>query len=463
MKRSLTLLMLSCFTVAVSLPGFSGIPGSLSPSSDLVIMKSASGLKSVRQIDLTQAIDMALAGNPELSSLEWDVEAAAARARKAAGKRLPELNLTGAFTHSPDGQRLIAKRSLEDLGVFTRNICTAELMVTLPLFAGGSIVNEMEAFRLLHLVSSQRLARSRNELIFNVTSTFFQILAQKQVVKSIEFSLKSLEQHLATVRALVQAEKAARVDELRTEVRLADISEQLLRARNVLAVQFRVLKNLLGVEDMTLTFQLTGDLATLDKNTAVWDLETAIKVAAENRHDLRALQHEVESLERFFQATKGERYPRVSLQGSYAERWAVDPINVDRDASGNVAYVGISIQLPVYRGGRLKAGIQESRSRLESARNRYRALQQKVTLEVESALLNVEAARKRISASEMAVAQAEESFRIEKLKYQASMGTLVDVLDAQAALLAAQTNYYRALADYHTSWAQLKFNTGEGR
>jgi len=40
-------------------------------------------------------------------------------------------------------------------------------------------------------------------------------------------------------------------------------------------------------------------------------------------------------------------------------------------------------------------------------------------------------------------------------------GTIIDVLDSQAALLEAQTNYYRVLADYNIALARWELATGE--
>jgi outer membrane protein len=89
-----------------------------------------------------------------------------------------------------------------------------------------------------------------------------------------------------------------------------------------------------------------------------------------------------------------------------------------------------------------------------------RRLELQVRLEVETALLNITSARERIEAAGKALTQAEESLRIEREKYDLGKGTIIDVLDAQSALLDAQTNYYRALADLNIAHASLALATG---
>ena len=71
-------------------------------------------------------------------------------------------------------------------------------------------------------------------------------------------------------------------------------------------------------------------------------------------------------------------------------------------------------------------------------------------------------AEKRISTTQVAVAQAEEDYHIAVVRYQAGVGTNIDVMDAQVALTEAKTNYVKALYDYNTSKAALNTSMGVG-
>jgi outer membrane protein TolC len=111
----------------------------------------------------------------------------------------------------------------------------------------------------------------------------------------------------------------------------------------------------------------------------------------------------------------------------------------------------------------VEARISDQRAKLAAAQERLRKLELQIRLDVETALLNVNSSWERIEVTQKAIDQAMESFRIERLKYDLGKGAIVDVLDAQSALLESQTNYYRALADFHTAMAQLRLAMGEER
>jgi outer membrane protein len=198
-------------------------------------------------LTLSEAIRLALANNPNLAATARDVDVAGAQKDIAFGQRLPSLNAVGGYSHYLNSQRLIPAEGNNQPGVFSRNISAADLVLAMPLFTGGRITSQISAAELLQRAAEHRLARTRDELIYNVSSVFYGILAQRKVVESLEFSHKALQVHLKMVQDLIAAQKAARVDELRVQVRLADLTQQLVSERNVLAIQTRVLANLLGL------------------------------------------------------------------------------------------------------------------------------------------------------------------------------------------------------------------------
>jgi outer membrane protein TolC len=153
----------------------------------------------------------------------------------------------------------------------------------------------------------------------------------------------------------------------------------------------------------------------------------------------------------------------VALQGAYGGRWAADTTDKPSglDSSDDVGRVGVVMDIPIFEGGRIEARVRQEKARLAAAQERLRRLELQVQLDVETAVLNIGSAAQRVEATEKAIEQAKESLRIEREKYDLGKGAIVDVLDAQSALLDSQTNYYRALADYNVALAQLKLAMGE--
>ncbi len=410
-------------------------------------------------LTLSEAIRVALANNPGLSATARDVDVAAAQRDGAAGQRLPSVNAVGGYSHYLDSQRLLPAHANGETGVFSRNISSADLVLAMPLFTGGRITSEIRAADLLQQAAEHRLARTRDELIFNVSSVFYGILAQRKVIDSLEFSHKALQEHLKRVQDLIAAQKAAKVDELRVQVRLADLEQRLVSERNVLAVQARVLANLLGLgsgQEMKPAGEL--EMATAAAPTD----EQALKQALADRPDYMAARAALEAQAKSVDAARAAQWPTVSLQADYGGRWAADPTDkpAGLDSSDDAGQVGVAVAIPIFEGGQIEARIRQERARLRAAQDRLLGLELQIRLDVEAALLNTGSAAQRVEATQKAIEQAKESLRIEREKYDLGKGTTTDVLDAQSAMLDSQTNYYRALSDYDVALAQLRLATG---
>ena len=415
-------------------------------------------------LDLRQAIDIALANNPEIAATEWDVQSARFERDIAFGVMWPSLHAVGGYSRYLNDQRLVPAQENGEPGMFSSDIFSSDLVATLPLFAGGRIRSGLGAAERLHEAAKHRLSRSRKELVFNVSSVFFGILAQRHVLESLEFSRKALSEHLKQVDDLIANQKAAKVDRLRTQVRLADLEQELVREKNLLAIEKRVLASLLGVQNTASPLDVGGTLATVE-STRKLDLEESLLTAYSRRADYLASRSALEAQAKNVDAARAGHWPTLSLKGAYGRRWAANP--TDRptgvSASEDVGSVGIVLDIPLFEGGRVSARVRQQRAELAAARERLRKMELQIRLEVEMAVLNVTSSQERVFATEKAIEQAKESLRIERQKYDLAKGAISDVLDAQSALLDSQTNHYRALAAYNTSVAQWRLATGEER
>jgi outer membrane protein TolC len=311
------------------------------------------------------------------------------------------------------------------------------------------------------------LVRTREELVFNVTSVFDAILGQEKVIDSLQFSIDVLKQQVRRIKDLISVQKGTRVDLLRTEVRLATVEQRLLQEKNTLLIQQRVLDNLMGVKERERPILIKGQLILipLDANT-----EEILPRALSKREDYLATKSETEAQERRVEIARGGRWPILSLKGSSGWRYAPSPIpippNIKPEARGMdnphaVGSIGLFVDIPLFEGGQIDARIREEQAKLQTQRERLRKLALQIRLEVETAAANVNSIRQRIITTEKSVEQAKESFDIEKEKYEFGKSTITDVLDIQGALLDAQSIYYRALADHETAKAQLRLATGE--
>ena len=410
---------------------------------------------------LPELIAYALAHNPELAAVALDGEAAAARTRGADAARYPRLTVEGGYTNYGDDLRLVAARSNGELGVFGANVATADLVLRVPVYTGGRLAAELRAAELLEVSAGQRLTRSRGDLAYNVSSLYFTQLAQGRLVGALAAARDALQSQLQRVQALVGERKAATVDALRTQVRLADARQRLLREQNNLEVLRRSLLNLLGdrTGDLHVTMADVLDTPAAEPR----DPRTLTQLALSRRADIAAARTELQAQNARLDVARAGSSPSVNLLAAAGSRGMLAPAQQPPGTQRqDITYrIGLSFEIPLFDAGRSSARVDEESARLAALRERLDKLSLQVRLDIEIAHAGLSSALERIASADQAIALAGDNLRIEQEKFAVGRGTTFDVLDAQSALTDTQAAQIRALADANIAAAQLAWASGE--
>jgi len=453
-----------CYGIVISISALVAVlPASAAAQFDLghEPKRTAAIALVAERLSLRTLIDLALANNPELAAGAFERDAAAARAQGAEAARLPRVTVEGGYTAYGDDARLVAAHANGELGAFGSQILNADVVLRVPLYTGGRLVAELNAAQLLEAASSQRLSRSKSDLIFNVSSLYYAQLAQIRLIGALVASRDVLASQLQRVQALVNERKAAKVDALRTEVKLADVRQRLLREQNGLDILRRTLLNLLGEDTGERQIVLVDALQkpALDARP----LAVLTQLALAQRADIQAAQTELDAQNARIAAARAGNAPTLNLLAAAGGRklYGISQQPVGSDSQDTTYRIGLSFDMPLFDGGRTAARVAEESAKLAALQARFDKLRLQVRLEIETAYTALTSALERLASTEQLAALAAENLHIEQEKYALSRGTLFDVLDAQSALTEAQATHIRALADANTAAAQLSWASAE--
>jgi outer membrane protein TolC len=201
----------------------------------------------------------------------------------------------------------------------------------------------------------------------------------------------------------------------------------------------------------------------------VLNVEEAIKVAFENRPELRQLQLDLENRKIDVAYTKNQLLPNLSLTATYNQTGlggtetirsgfggpiiAVQPGGIGDAFRQLFGYdytgyaVGFNLQIPL-RNRAAQADHQRARTEEQSTETRIAARMQQIALEVRNALTQVDMNRARIDTAETARVLAERRLDAEQKKFELGASTIRFVLEEQRNVTQAQTNEIAALVNY---------------
>jgi outer membrane protein len=236
-------------------------------------------------------------------------------------------------------------------------------------------------------------------------------------VALVQESLAEARQRVQDFTNLEKNGLLARNDLLKAELQASNFELALLDAQNNWQLANVSMDLLLGISEKT---QLDLDSELVVQESSIKTLDEYVQNAYTKRKDLASLQLKKKATETAVKSAKGEYYPSLALTGGY---FAVDIPN----------FLTVTNAVTEARDKQMQIG--------ESL------LDDDIRLQVSHAYLNWLSNQKKIDVNVKAVEQATENYRILKNKFNNSLATTTDLLDANLAQLQAKWSLASAKAD----------------
>ena len=413
-------------------------------------------------LTLEDCIEMALRQNPfHLANLEKEVQAGALR-QEAASRFLPTVNVQGNSTLAEklfvlEFPSLIPGEPPTKIEVdFTRDYQTT-LNFSLPLFTGGAITSGYRQANYGLKASRESIRRSEQETVYNVKQAFYGYLLAREFFEAARESLDLAGQHYRNVANLYEVGMASKFDLLRSEVQVANLKPQVIKARNSLDLAELGLKTLLGI-DLDTSLAIRGSLTFQPLET---ELQKSVDEALAERPELRELDFQRRMAGETLKVARSAYWPTLAVGG--AVNWWADSLNLRRNTWQNFYAVNLVLSLPVLNIMETRARVAQSKSVIRELEWTRKGLAETVKSEVRQAILNYGQARESLESQAKNVEQAREAVRIAELNYNEGLATSLDVSTARVSLSQARTNHSQALYDCVMSQAQLEKAIGRGR
>jgi outer membrane protein len=407
---------------------------------------------------LPMLIQQALRNNPKIRIAGKDIETETYGIDSAKAERMPRIDLGGGVTRyryeTPLTPVVIQPPLTPDteFPVFRRTVYDTGLSFKVPLFRGGRLYRAVNVAELRRDMARDNYRMSRQELVYNVSSVYYKILQLEKLLVANDASVRQYETHKGNVEVFLKTGTVPKLDLLKTDVELSHAMENKLLVKNSLSSSYELLKTLMGMDDQTARISVIQEEGA---KTFYPDLGQSLDKAFSQRADFKAVARKRLIGEERVKMAEGKRLPDVFAAGQYGGMTGTDTHFKEN------WYYGLRMSVPILDWGLIKAEINKERVELERTREEERWLKLSITREVRDAHLTIANVLERIEVTEKAIESARESLRVEKLKYDTGAGTSQDVIDAQTALLRAETDYYQATFDRDAAIAYLKKATGE--
>ncbi|MGA7105746.1 MAG: TolC family protein [Candidatus Deferrimicrobiaceae bacterium] len=402
---------------------------------------------------LRECLQATLADNPSFKESLLAVRASEQGIASAEGRRYPRLSFDATQIFRQDALPYIPAQALTISPHFSDTFAAWGPTLTVPLYQGGQIAKGIELAKIRKEIQEHAAGLTRNDLIADTVNTYNKILQLTAFRESERASVAALAEQDQNVKLLVNVGRAATVDLLKVEVQLANERQRLLTLEESLSTLEATLRFLMGekIGESRSPLVLSDFLS---RPAVRADFPSGIAEAHSRRPEYLLAAKGAEEAAAVERITFGKLLPSVSASTGYIDQVGFHPWYQEANWS-----IGINLNIPLFDKS-LRADLARDRIGREKAKERLKAVDSRIRLDIQSALASLTDSGSRIDTAQKAVSQANESFRIEKLKYGSGAGTMADLLLAQAADITAAANYTQALYDYNAAVVAYRRATG---
>ncbi len=408
-----------------------------------------------RELTLEESVAIALENQPQIQARISDYVASLQRINQALSPMLPQLSTSAVGTRIDQSIRTYSNGGTStSTGDGTAGL--GRISLSQLLWDFGRTWAATDAAKAL-AESTREAAEIQKDLIVLAVKEFYfnQLFAARLVVVQSQ-ALERAELNLRSAKGFFDVGTRPKSDVTRAEVDVANARVDLIRAQNAVSLARIGLNTAMGIAINSPT--RIRDILTYQKMTL--DPTTLVDEALRRRPEYRQAKFNADAADATVRQTFRDFFPNFfgtsSVGGSTNH---VDALGGSTTNSGDWQ-VGVELRWNIFDGGNKIARWKEAKATVDASKARIRDTELTIWQQVEQAYVSVNEAEERIFAAQKAVESAQENFRLFQGRFDAGVGNIIELTDAQLALTQAQNTEAQALADFRIAIARLERAVG---
>lgn len=425
-------------------------------------------------LTLDECVALALKENPEITSANFEVEAAQAKKSGALGGYGPRLRVEAGLQHwdtkvalpilaglgeactnctwtiDPNTQKpmIYTPSELRARDTWSMSATLAQPLASLWTIREANVLSSLGVD-----ISKLQQQQSRRTLEFQVIEAYYRLLQAKRMADVAVKSVEQIQAQVKRAQTFYNRGLVARNDVLRAELGLASAEQRRIAAQGQVVLAQGRLATLIGR-----TPEHTIDVQNNTQEVSIASLLPASQAeatAVEKRIELKEVAIRIEQAGTGVRLAQSKMLPQVNAIANYTRG------SKSLFQPNEAWFIGATASWDIWEGGSTYYGIQESKSRHAQALSARRKIEDMIRLDARSAHVGLATAAEALAVAKQAVTQAEENFRIEQSRYENASNTTFDVLDAETQLTTANGQYQSVIYDYLIAQSNLARAMGE--
>jgi outer membrane protein len=416
---------------------------------------------------LEEAKRVALERNLSVIQAQNIYDAAGSSTLAAYGRYLPSISASGGWQRNQQEGPLYTQGGVQIPGTSvkaTTGSFSAGLNTSLTLFDGFNRESNLNRANASLTQDNLSLTRTRQSIVYQVESSYLNVLRREQLVRVSDENLKRDLRQLERITESNRVGALSLADVYRQQSQVAADELAQINAQNDFDKGKADLVALIGL-DVAHEFifadpAFSGSLdsveimATRERYQSLGDLTRRALVA---RPDYQSLKVNLDAAESGVTSARAGYFPSLSANAG---------LSANNETIGTLfdfktIYWGVRLSWTLFDGFATNASIQNAAATKRNAEITLAQSERNIGVEVKKALLDLDAAMKQYEVSQKGLTSATEDRKIAEERYNLGAGTLLDLLTANAGLVNAEANVVNASYNYIIAKRNVEYVLGE--
>ena len=347
----------------------------------------------------------------------------------------------------------IGQKVVDALDTDTRNIWAGSIMLTQPVFMGGSIIALNRLADINEKMARNSIDAREQATIYATDKAYWQVVSLRHKQRLAQAYLDLVKKLSDNVNKMIDEGVATRSDGLSVDVKVNEAEMTLTKVNDGLVLSRMLLCQTIGLpvnEQITLPEEEADQIAAVALAP-----ELDIQQAFLNRPELKQLENMTDMSRQATNILKAGNLPMVALTGGYA----VSNPNVLNGFQKNFRgfwNVGVLVRVPLWNWGDVMYKVRASKGATTILRLEMEEAREKIELQATQTAYQMDEANKRLTMAESSVRRADENLRTANLGFSEGVITPTTVMEAQTAWLQAKSQKIDAEIDVRLSQVNMK-------
>ena len=305
----------------------------------------------------------------------------------------------------------------------------------------------------------EKARASRLDMVSQVKNAYFATLLAKEAFDVYKQVYENAVSNYEEAQKKFNAQKASELELARAKTTVANAIPNVYSAESNVILSLWQLKAVMGV-DLDLNIDVDGALE--DYSTQMMrDINEIDSLSLSNNTTMRQLAIQAEQLASSIRVQKFANIPTLSLGFNFSLNAMTNDFNFSQYRWTPYSYVGLSLSIPVFAGGKRYQAIRQAKNQYEQVQLQTTNTERQLKIAIRQSLNTMETSMKTYYSSIEAVNMAQKAYDIAEKSYQVGRSTLIELNDAQLALTQARLGQSQAIYNFVIAKAQLENTLGQ--